>query len=164
MDNQEDPTERPDSAQGDETPDSVQSFTDTSPLVELFGTKTRVEITDALLRNPRMDLTASEIADLAGRHPSSFYRHEGALRELNILKKGRKVGGTQLYGLKESPVSRHLRKAQAAMVKGGSTIQSIRESVDQDVEELPREPAPPEPREDIPQMVAEEIREELKPK
>lgn len=112
--------------------DGVSSFTDSSPFVELLGTKTRVEIIDALLRNPELELSASEISDLIGRDRSSFHRHKKVLTDLGILKKTKKEGQKQYYQLERSVLSKYLREAQAALVEEGTTVDSIKNAMIED--------------------------------
>lgn len=140
-----------------------RSFTKTSPFVELFSTKTRVEITDALLRNSGLRLPASEIADLAGRHRTGFYRHKDVLEELGILRPVGQEDGTQLYQLNDTDVTYHLREAQAALVERGNSVTDVMDAENEEIEELPREARPPEPEEGIAPVETESIVEPSDP-
>jgi DNA-binding transcriptional ArsR family regulator len=142
----------------------VRSFTDTSPFVELLQAKTRVEIIDALLRNPEMEMTANTIAELIGRHPCSFHRHKEVLKDIGILEESDKVGQTQLYNLRESNAQLHLQKARISLLKEGNTVSSIKEAEEEEIEKRPRKPQPPEPSETTrktTEEVAEDIRREI---
>lgn len=149
-----------DLSQQTDSGDTAKSFVDTSPFVELLSAKSRVDITDALIRNPGLTLTASEISELAGRHPSSFHRHKDILEEFQILEPTRDVSGTQLYKLNESKVAYHLREAQAALIEQGSTVNDVQKNLNEEVDEQKREKKPPEPDLDV-DDAAEGSRQEL---
>lgn len=136
------------------------SFTDASAFSELFGTKARVELIDALLHHPNEELTAEKWGSLAGRSESSVSRHKDVLKKFDIIEETKKVGRTQFYSLNKSTLTRHLREAQLEILSERRTTNDVEQSVNEEYADSSRDrdPIPPTPES---KNIAQEFREQI---
>lgn len=103
-------------------------YPDASPFVRLLKTPSRVKIIDVFLGKHYEELTAQDIADLAGIDRSSVNRNINVLKESDIIEQAGKAGNAPQYKLNtESEVSKSLGKTQASLFShseeiSGSTV------------------------------------------
>lgn len=66
--------------------DGAGAHSDYSAFVRLLETKGRVRVLDVLLGKPHSELTAKQIADLAGIDKSTVHRNKGILLEFGVIE------------------------------------------------------------------------------
>lgn len=109
--------------------DADGSYSRDSPFVRLLGTQGRVQILDVFLRKHYKELTAAEVADLAGVSLSTFHRNIGELKELDVVQEAEPVAGTARYKLnEESPIAKTLGQAQSELLKYSKKVMEGTES------------------------------------
>lgn len=82
--------------QNNQVPDT---YADETPLVKIFGDHPKARIISALLSEKEYDINISDLARLSGASRSSIYDHIDELIEMNIVKKTRKSGNSQMYAI-----------------------------------------------------------------
>ncbi len=108
------------------------SYTEGSALVELLGSPGKVKMLDVFLGKHYEDLSATQVADLAGIDVSTFHRNVDAFLDVGVLVETRTVGGTQLYRLDtDHPVSKALGQTRSALLE---YAESIDREADEDIE------------------------------
>lgn len=96
----------------------VDAYSDDSAFVRLLETKGRVRVLDVFLRKPRTELTAEQVANLAGINPSTFSRNKGVLEELDILSKSLDDDGNIQYRLNiDNDIVQILGRAHTELMK-----------------------------------------------
>lgn len=94
------------------------SYVEESTLVRLLGTPGKVRIIDVFLGKHYVELSAAQVADLAGIDVSTFHRNVDVLVDLGIVEETRTVGGTQLFSLDtDHPVSKALGRARSELLE-----------------------------------------------
>lgn len=75
---------------------------DTPPLVRMLGDTPKTKILAALLRESEYDHNVSDIADAAGVHRSTVYRHIEDLCEIGLVVETRQFNGGTMYQIDTS--------------------------------------------------------------
>lgn len=70
------------------------SYVEGSTLVRLLGSPSKVRMVDVFLGKHYVELSAAQVADLAGVDVSTFHRNVGVMLDLGIVEETRTVGGT----------------------------------------------------------------------
>ncbi|WP_128477937.1 winged helix-turn-helix domain-containing protein [Halorussus pelagicus] len=110
-------------------PNAEGSYSENSPFVRLLGTQGRVRILDVFLRKHYKELTAAEVADLAGVSPSTFHRNINELKDLSVVRETEPVAGTTRYKLNEdSPIAQTLGRAQSELLEYSRKVMNETES------------------------------------
>lgn len=98
--------------------DADGSYVEGSLFTELLGRPGRVEILEVFLGKHYDELSAAQVADLAGVDVSTFHRNVDVLVDYGIVEKSRSVGGTQLYALDvENPTAKALGTVRATLLE-----------------------------------------------
>lgn len=98
--------------------DADGSYVEGSLFTELLGRPGRVEILEVFLGKHYDELSAAQVADLAGVDVSTFHRNVDVLIDRGVVEKSREVGGTQLYALDvENPTAKALGTVRATLLK-----------------------------------------------
>lgn len=101
-----------------ETSADAGSYTDNA-MTRLLGTHAKARMLTVFVGKAETDLSAREVSDLAGVHPSTFNEHVGDLVDLGVVVETRQSGNAQLYQLNpESDVADDLRQLQMDLVRG----------------------------------------------
>lgn len=88
-----------------------------SAMTTLLGSHAKAKMLTVFVGKSHTDLSASEVADLAGIHPSTFNQHVDDLLDLGVVVETRQSGNAQLYQLNpESDVADDLRALQTTLV------------------------------------------------
>lgn len=94
------------------------SYVEGSIFLRVLGSPGRVKMLAVLLGKHYKELSAAQIADLAGIDVSTFHRNVDTFVDIGIVEETRTVGGTQLYQLDtEHPVSKALGKTRWALLE-----------------------------------------------
>ena len=108
--------------------DAEGSYVEGSLFTELLGRPGRVEILEVFLGKHYDELSAAQVADLAGVNVSTFHRNVDVLIDHGIVEKSRSVGGTQLYALDvENPTAKALGAVRATLLE---RVEDAEEAVD----------------------------------
>lgn len=101
------------------TPDGAEgSYVEGSIFVRVLGTPGRVKMIDVFLGKHYTELSAAQVADLAGIDVSTFHRNVEALVDLGVVEETRTVSGAQLYQLDtDHPVSKALGKTRWVLIE-----------------------------------------------
>ena len=101
------------------TPNGAEgSYVDGSIFVRVLGSPSRIKIIDVFLGKYYTELSAAQIADLAGIDVSTFHRNVDVLLDLGIVEETQTVSGAQLYQLDtDHPVSKALGKTRWTLLE-----------------------------------------------
>lgn len=101
------------------TPDGAEgSYVEDSIFVRVLGSPGRAKMLDVFLGKHYTELSAAQVADLAGIDVSTFHRNVEVLTDLGVVKETRTVGGAQLYQLDtDHPVAKALGKTRWALIE-----------------------------------------------
>lgn len=96
------------------TPNGAEgSYVNGSIFVRVLGSPSRTKIIDVFLGKHYTELSAAQIADLAGIDVSTFHRNVDVLLDIGVVEETRTVSGAQLYQLDtDHPVSKALGKTR----------------------------------------------------
>jgi DNA-binding IclR family transcriptional regulator len=99
------------------------SYVERSALVALLGSPGKVKLLDVFLGKHYEELSAAQVADLAGIDVSTFHRNVDPFLDVGVVEETRTVGGTQLYRLDtDHPVSKAFGRAQSALLEYAEAI------------------------------------------
>ncbi len=86
-----------------------ESAAEDTVLTDVLGPHAKVKILVALLGESDRDLSATEIARLAGIDRSTFYEHLDDLLDYELIVETRKVGNSQMYRIdRDNPAAEAL--------------------------------------------------------
>lgn len=116
------------------TPDGANgSYVEGSIFQLVLGSPSKTRIVEVLLGKHYTELSAAQIADLAGIDVSTFHRNIDVLLDIGVVEETRTVSGAQLYQLDtDHPVSKALGKTRWELLKHVEDIE--RPDVDEQVD------------------------------
>ncbi len=101
----------------EQTTRSQESTYTDNAMTWLLGTHAKAEMLTVFVGKAERDLSAREVSDLAGIHPSTFNEHVDDLLDLGVVVETRRSGNAQLYQLNpDSDVADTLRQLQLDLV------------------------------------------------
>lgn len=113
--------------------ESGVTYSDASPLVQLFKTESRVRMVDVLLRKHYQPLTTRELATLADIDRSTVTRNLDVLHEIGVIEEVEQVSNARRYQINtDSQVVKALGKAQWELFEISDTVP---ESMDEQAQE-----------------------------
>lgn len=74
-----------------------EAYADGTVFTNVLGTHSKTKILAVMLGDHRQDLTASDIAHMAGIERSTFYDHVDTLLDYGVLKITRQAGNSTMY-------------------------------------------------------------------
>jgi DNA-binding IclR family transcriptional regulator len=87
-------------------------------VTRLLGTHAKAKMLTVFVGKAETDLSAREVSDLAGIHPSTFNEHVGDLLDLGVVVETRQSGNAQLYQLNpDSDVAETIRQLQFELME-----------------------------------------------
>lgn len=93
------------------------SYVNGSVFQQILGRPSRIKLIEVFLGKHYVELSAAQVADLAGIDVSTFHRNVDALLDLGVVETTRTVGGAQLYQLNvDHPVSKALGKTRSELL------------------------------------------------
>ena len=97
---------------------TAESFIETAPLTDVFGTDPRTRIVAAVLGEDATDLAAfshNELARIAGVDENDVVEHVETLREHGVVIETDEVEGSATYRLADDGAGKALRRLNSAL-------------------------------------------------
>jgi hypothetical protein len=95
------------------TSDEPEAAAEDTVLTDVLGPHAKIKILTVLLSENDRDLNATEISQLAGIDPSTFYEHIGDLLAYDIVVQTRTVGNSKMYQInRDNPAAEDLAQLE----------------------------------------------------
>lgn len=79
-----------------------ETYAEGTALMDTFGTHSKTKILAALLEDHNQDLTATDIARMAGIDRATFYDHIDELLDYGLVKITREAGNSKMYQINKN--------------------------------------------------------------